>query len=236
MGLVRVVAKPGGGWMAGEPKPAYATVRSLIAGKTVATGKTRNCALEAKSGTVAPLAESQIRYSYCLVLGRTADGAGAAVWAARLQAGQVSVQDLLINLFRSDEFRTRYRSFALSDADFVNLLFGLLLDRDADGGGMATYSGTDSRGKRHPDGRGALAYQFERVQEEASAFVREERSRGCCSGGPAGARPGRGAMIPRQPIRRVGSPQRAPWRRAGMLLAAVASWTFLVGPARAYHL
>lgn len=139
MGLVHMVKAPDGKWEAGTPKPAYFAVRSFIRGPDADAMPARDCKLaDVDDGD--PLDVRQIRYSYCLVLGRPADGGGLESWLTALQKGNTNLTDILLDMLRSDEFEQRYKTFALTDAGYVTLLYRLFLDRTADAQGLEAYS------------------------------------------------------------------------------------------------
>lgn len=134
MGLVRL-EKDGAGWRPGAPKPAYDVVRSLIRGDTDPLSP-RDCDL--KSFTPSNDLQNQVQYSYCLILGRLADGQGLADWAKQ-RANGMSAEELLRTLAQSDEFGRRYAVDMLSDDRFITLSHRLLLGRDPDEQGRTDY-------------------------------------------------------------------------------------------------
>lgn len=138
MGLVRLIAKPEGGWRAGEPKPAYLTVRELIRGARPAVTPNRQCDLSARNEQES-LPAQEVRYAYCLVLGRDADGGGLEGWSTSLAAGNISSRDMLLAMVNSDEFNSRHSISGLTDGGYVNFLYLLLLERKADAVGLADY-------------------------------------------------------------------------------------------------
>ena len=77
-------------------------------------------------------------YSYCLVLGRWPDGYGLRTWLAEMRAG-LALKNVLLRLLQSDEFAGRYQIAAMTNADFVTLLYRLLLGRDPDAAGLESY-------------------------------------------------------------------------------------------------
>jgi hypothetical protein len=145
MGLVRLLPKDGGGWFAGEPKPAYLVVRDYIRGPQPLPDGKRDCDL-AKIGSADSVAVRPVGYGHCLMLGRDADTAELERWTVPLQSGSTSVADFLMALLRSDEFGSRHAHFGMTDRAYVSFLYRLLLDRDADPGGLDSYSGELQRG------------------------------------------------------------------------------------------
>jgi hypothetical protein len=135
MGLVHL-EKDGAGWRPGTPKPAYDVVRSLLRGDTDPM-RPRDCDLKAFSPDDKGL-QNQVQYSYCLILGRLADGQGLSDWTSK-RANGMSAEDLLRTLARSDEFGRRYAVDVLSDDRFITLSYQLLLGRDPDGQGREDY-------------------------------------------------------------------------------------------------
>ena len=80
----------------------------------------------------------QLIYSYCLVLGRWPDGYGLRTWLAEMRAG-LALKNVLLRLLQSDEFSGRYQIATMTNADFVTLLYRLLLGRDPDAAGLESY-------------------------------------------------------------------------------------------------
>ena len=145
MGLVRVVPGSEGGWRIGEPKPAYFALREAIGGVRPVPSPERDCDL-AEIQTIEPVPLRQASFAGCLVLGRTGDSETVERRAAALQSGETSVASLLMQLMRSDEFNDRYFVRGLSDRDYINFIYRLLVDRDADGGGLESYAGQLAKG------------------------------------------------------------------------------------------
>jgi hypothetical protein len=137
MGLVRVIRQNTNGWQAVGPKPAYETVKQLIRGEDPTPDNSRSCDLNSYARLVS-VPSAQIAYSYCLVVGRPADGGGSLGWARSLQEG-MTISEMLVRMLDSDELKEKYALFGLSNAQFVALMYRLLLDRDPDGGGLANY-------------------------------------------------------------------------------------------------
>ena len=81
----------------------------------------------------------QLIYSYCLVLGRWPDSYGLRTWLAEMRAG-LALKNVLLRLLQSDEFAGRYQIAAMTNADFVTLLYRLLLGRDPDAAGLEAYA------------------------------------------------------------------------------------------------
>lgn len=138
MGLVKLVKTPGGHWMTGDPKPAYKVTRDIIRGPEAQSALGSVC--DRKAAVPEPLIEHQVEYSYCLVLNRWPDGGGAADWKHSLETGQISVYDMLRMMTNSEEFTARHGTVGMSNAAYVNFLYGKLLLREADPGGLATYA------------------------------------------------------------------------------------------------
>jgi hypothetical protein len=145
MGLVKLLPKGEGKWTPGEPKPAYFTVRDMLLGPRPTPTPHRACEL-AEGDDNKPLTNRKVGYSYCLVLGRAPDGGGLESWAASLDEGKVSMGGMILAMLKSDEFNGRYATFGLSDAAYVNFIFQLLLGREADPGGQASYVGELRKG------------------------------------------------------------------------------------------
>ena len=172
MGLYTLERSGDETWRPGKPKPAFDAVRDYLAGRTriaaeTAGGETtgsgrsggnlaaRNCVLpdaqaseriarEAKPGE--SILAARVGYAYCLILGRDADGDGMRAWLASL-ARPMSISEMLEGMIRSAEFNGRYGVDGLKSAEFVALLYRLLLMREPDGGGLAEYVAALDQGK-----------------------------------------------------------------------------------------
>ncbi len=134
MGLVGMRKDEQGHWGPGDRKAAYAAVAQYLE-RTGARPprdvvRARQCVMtpSASAQTVAA-AQSAIHDAYCLVLGRDADGAGAASWLSRLAAG-MPAEELVIDLLNSDEFAFIYQVPKLSATEYVTLVHRLLLNTD----------------------------------------------------------------------------------------------------------
>ncbi len=140
MGLVEVVANPAGGWMLGEPKPAYAAVREHIRGKSPLPdpARDRTCDLNAQNREGAAHAR-KAQYLHCLVLGRVGDADELGELAAALERGDKNTTAVIVDLLRDEEFADRYAAFSMSNRAYVSFLYRLLLHRDADPHGLDTY-------------------------------------------------------------------------------------------------
>jgi hypothetical protein len=145
MGLVALVKDETGGWSPGERKPAFGAVKRTIA-ETVAAAGPADCHLNAYNRLSSP-AGMVVSYGYCLVLERPVDGQGFAARKAALErdverdasAGE-RIVDMLMSLLQSEEFATRQGVSGLDDAAYVRLLYRLLLGREPDGAGLASYT------------------------------------------------------------------------------------------------
>jgi hypothetical protein len=97
----------------------------------------RQCDLASLANRDASLS-NKIAYSYCLVLGRKVDGGGLESWTAALKKGG-TIDDVLLGGLASEEFKQKHKTSELSNSDYINLIYRLLFDRDADGRGYAEY-------------------------------------------------------------------------------------------------
>jgi hypothetical protein len=129
MGLVPLAAADGG-WKTMPPRPAYAVVRDLIASYA------QRCDLGAAEA-MTPLAEAQVAYGHCLVVGTEAPPSELSTWAGAIAGGQATVREMLESLVRSPAFRERY---TMDDAEFISRIYRTLLRRDPDGDGWRDYS------------------------------------------------------------------------------------------------
>jgi hypothetical protein len=104
-----------------------------------ATGRRgiRECDLESFNATESTR-RTQAAYSYCLILGRPGDGAGLGRWTAALNDGS-TIDQMLLAMLGSDEFTKRYTASNLSNSDFLVLMYRLLVGRDPDRAGLASY-------------------------------------------------------------------------------------------------
>jgi hypothetical protein len=139
MGLVSLVKRPAGkSWMAGPPKPAYGTVKELIANASLFGFLDRDCH-RSSGNRLSSAAAMQVSYVYCLVLGRDVDGRGFDDWTSALRT-RLTAPRLLQALIESEEFRTRHRkALDAGAAESVALLYRVLLNREADEVGKGAY-------------------------------------------------------------------------------------------------
>jgi hypothetical protein len=80
---------------------------------------------------------------YQAALGRLPDAAGLAAWIGALHAG-LSQTAIAAGFYGSTEFQSTYG--ALSDADYVNLLYKNTLGRPGDAAGVAAWTGALANG------------------------------------------------------------------------------------------
>ncbi|MFZ1102880.1 MAG: DUF4214 domain-containing protein, partial [Hyphomicrobiaceae bacterium] len=137
MGLVPLVKDAKGGWAPGEPKPAFAAVKRMIAGPTATAGPA-DCHLNPYNRLSSP-AGMVVSYGYCLVLGRPVDGQGLEDRRRALER-DTPVGGVLADLLQSEELGAKHRVSAMSDTDYVRWLYRLLLGREPDGAGLASYT------------------------------------------------------------------------------------------------
>ena len=83
--------------------------------------------------------QNAVAYGFCLILDRTADGSGLERWSKSLSEGWTG-SEMLVAMLSSDEFRNAHSADNLGSAEFVALMFRVLLDRDPDGSGLAAYT------------------------------------------------------------------------------------------------
>lgn len=149
MGLVTLESAGKDAWKVGKPKPAFHAVQAFIAGKQQAGSgdpskaepglPPRVCEL-ATSAVSDPSLPPRVDYAYCLILGRQADGGGRSEWIASLEK-RTPIADMLVAMMTSHEGDVRYAASKLDNAQFVSLLYRLLLLREPDGGGLKEYVG-----------------------------------------------------------------------------------------------
>jgi len=80
-----------------------------------------------------------VAYGFCLVLGRAPDAIGLEDWSASLGHG-TSRSQMVLAMLASDEFRGKHTPEKLGNAEFVALMFRILLGREPDGSGLADYA------------------------------------------------------------------------------------------------
>ncbi len=123
------------GWMIGRPKAAYHAVRSAIGNLR----PIRECdPAEAAAGETGPAA--QVSYGYCLVLRRLPDQRELDLWSEAIWSGEATPVRMIEELAGSYEFERTGAVGQLNDADYVSMLYMLLLDRAPDGQGIHTYT------------------------------------------------------------------------------------------------
>lgn len=152
MGLV-YLEKDGNNWRTAGNKPAYCVVKTLLRGGY----RMPASAPHSERATLQPAAlprrrcnlclfdhrdastSNKVKYSYCLILGREADGGGLASWLSELDKGR-DIRDVLLAFIESDEFKKEHGIGELDDSAYVTLMYRLLLDRDGYGQGHADYA------------------------------------------------------------------------------------------------
>lgn len=109
----------------------------------------RNCQLDAIA--TEPLSsQTKVRYIYCLIHTRLPEQSGLDANSRRLDQG-TSVSDILREGFLSAEFSTRFPPSILDNPTFVKFLYHLLLLREADSGGLGTYTTVLNSGTARTD-------------------------------------------------------------------------------------
>jgi hypothetical protein len=153
MGLIRVDKI--GETRVTTPKIAYQRVKELISsGATKAisaradsqSGNNESCLAGLPPPNPHPTAKEVIAYSYCLVLGRPADGAGLASWSARLTEG-MPIANILAGMLQSDEFERSHGINALSAKDYVALIYRILLSKNPDAAVLEKTAGDIDSGR-----------------------------------------------------------------------------------------
>ena len=136
MGLVELHGSTQDGWKTGGPKPAYAAVRQFLRDPHAAPRPSCDIA-EIKAIADAGLRRATL--GYCLILGRSANADEARGWAQSLNDGTANTADMLTGMLASAEFQQKYATAGMDDRSYVELLYQLLLNRPADGGGLDSY-------------------------------------------------------------------------------------------------
>ncbi|MDZ4791019.1 MAG: DUF4214 domain-containing protein [Hyphomicrobiales bacterium] len=154
MGLVKLNSNGSGGWMPGEPKIAYGTVKSIVTGRAPAATASidRKCDIKAHSDRERNIPNTVV-YGYCLILGRIPDTVGMRSWIANIKTGQPAV-DMLAAMTDSEEFQEKHKTLTMRDADYVGFVYRLLLAREPDTKGYDDYVAELGKGKIN---RGELA-------------------------------------------------------------------------------
>lgn len=137
MGLVKV-GKEGERWAVSGTKPAYCVVKAMVrSGRGASEDELQGChpCLAAPAGK-SP--QDKTRYSYCLLLGRSPDGQGLRDWSAAFETGR-QVEDVLMSMIQSDEFRQRHKLGEIGREGYVDLVYRLLLGREPDGQGRSDH-------------------------------------------------------------------------------------------------
>jgi hypothetical protein len=176
MGLMRLEKAGVRGWRPGPPKLAYHVVRQLVLSGGEGSGASADRALtgrdcdigsyDASDGSIA----NQVAFTYCLMVGRKADAHGAQTWTDAREKG-LSAEELLIAVMKSDEYRDRYAIDRLSNKEFVQLQYRLLLGREADGRGLDDFVGElDRKEKTREDFVKALIGSDEFRKKRALLF------------------------------------------------------------------
>lgn len=155
MGLVHLKRNDQGRWSVSGRKPAYNAVKTLIANvpgeqtaqtASISAFHRQGCDLDQIANTKqASTAEAQVDYAYCLILDRPVDGGGLSSWKASIESGKPAT-DIVLAILNSDEFAHKHTLAKLSNPAFVSLMYSLLLDREPDGGSLASYANQLERG------------------------------------------------------------------------------------------
>ena len=173
MGLVRLEKNAAGRWAPAGLKLAAQVVRDALSNPTrdaalgpeplnkngglperlqqrpaaavkATPGATNGCDLHAIASRGSQVTD-KIQYVYCMIVDRPVDGGGLQAWIAELGNG-LPIADFLQGIIGSDEFARHARVDELSDSDFVALMYRVLLSREADGAGLASYTqGLDAK-------------------------------------------------------------------------------------------
>ena len=132
MGLVWL-NKSGAAWTPGAPKPAFCAVRETIA--EARTGLARDCDL-CRAQAQGDSAEALAHFGHCLVMGREPDTSKLSRWTKPLKQGK-PFRAMIAELALSEEFATKFG--VMTDAEFIDLSYRLILGRSPDGQGHADY-------------------------------------------------------------------------------------------------
>lgn len=83
--------------------------------------------------------EADVRYAYCLFLGRSPEDSGLQHWLEKLASDEIHQQDLVGAMVGSDEFKKTMVNRNESHIEFVTRLYRRLLRREADKTGMENW-------------------------------------------------------------------------------------------------
>ena len=124
--------------------------------------KTATGASTARLWTVDPEAMDVLR-AYATILDRAPDAGGLAFWTAARDGGLANA-DMANGFIASAEFQTRFG--ALSNRDFVELLYQTALDRSPNAEGLAAWTlALDTRAMGRGDVVQSFAYSGEMTQK-----------------------------------------------------------------------
>jgi hypothetical protein len=150
-GLADYTAQLSSGSMT-RPDFAKAMVRSaefrarraaLIVG---APRQTRDCDLAAEAGR-ALAHERRAAYAHCLVLGEPPDPAHLRLWSESMADGKLRAAQLVEALVASPQFAERRGTATMSDKEYLDLVYRVLLLREADGASRDAYLARIARGE-----------------------------------------------------------------------------------------
>lgn len=171
MGLVRLEKNAQGHWTPGEAKPAYCAARKHIRDDvSVIRRQCDLCLFDSRDAS----ARNKVAYSYCLVLGRPADGGGLESWAAGVEKGR-DIREVLVSMIESGEFRETHDVAERDNSAYITLIYRLLLDRDPDGGGHADYLEALNQGELSRVGLAKLLMNSDEFRTEHNILFREAK-------------------------------------------------------------
>jgi hypothetical protein len=138
MGLVRFNKGQNGSWIVGEPKPAYLAARDMIHGPRAPLSFERDCNPDLQHSED-PISMRRTKLVFCLLLGHEGSSEDIQEWTSSLQNGEATVSSMVHAVMRSDEFTQRYRTFSMTDREFVSFLYRLFVGREPDSAGLVSY-------------------------------------------------------------------------------------------------
>ena len=116
----------------------YAVQGCLLASAPVPV-ISRNCNL-ASLAAQPTTGGNRAAYEYCEILGRNIDAGALQTYAANLDNGTLTMQQLELISFNSTEFQGNFQIASLTSSQFVYFLYQTLLNRVPDASGMAAYT------------------------------------------------------------------------------------------------
>lgn len=133
--LKNVVWKSSNANIVSVNKNGVVTAKSFGKAKITAQVQGTNLKAECIVTSNADAVEAFVKRLYTEILGRDADASGLKAWADVLKSGKEQGAKVAQGFVESTEFKNRN----LSDKDYIKALYRTFLNREADGGGLASW-------------------------------------------------------------------------------------------------